>query len=78
MILKASGLSREGRGETLCSWSGLRSREDLRLGKARIKITVHASAATKTVFTRVCDDYALTANGIGERLRQTFKKLFEI
>ena len=46
--------------------------------KAGMNLTVHPAAVTDTVWTNLCDNYILTANGPTECIHQTPKKIIEV
>ena len=55
----------------------IRDDEPMRI-QANMNITVHPIAATKNVFTWICDNYIVTEDGVSECLHKTEKKIFEL
>jgi hypothetical protein len=46
--------------------------------EANMKITGHPIAASKSVFTWVCDNYLVTETGVSDCLHRTSKQVFEL
>jgi Xaa-Pro aminopeptidase len=66
-----------GQGYDLVERPAIREDEPMKL-QANMNITVHPIAATKNVFTWICDNYIVTENGASECLHKTEKKIFEL
>jgi len=66
-----------GQGYDLVERPAIREDEPMKI-LANMNITVHPIAATKNVFTWICDNYIVTESGASECLHKTEKKIFEL
>jgi len=66
-----------GQGYDLVERPAVREDESMKI-QANMNITVHPIAATKNVFTWICDNYIVTENGVSECLHKTEKKILEL
>lgn len=66
-----------GQGYDLVERPAIREDEPMKI-QANMNITVHPIAATKNVFTWICDNYIVTESGASECIHKTEKKIFEL
>jgi len=66
-----------GQGYDLVERPAIREDESMKI-QADMNITVHPIAASKTVFTWVCDNYLVTEDGVSDCLHKTPKQVFEL
>ncbi|UCE34440.1 MAG: M24 family metallopeptidase, partial [Deltaproteobacteria bacterium] len=82
-FLRSKGLPVEtrlyahGQGYDLVERPAIRDDEPMKL-RANMNITVHPTAASKTAFAWICDNYLVTETGASECLHKTPKKIFEL
>ena len=82
-FLKSHGFPEEkrlyahGQGYDLVERPAIRRDEPMKL-QANMNITIHPIVSTKSAFAWVCDNYLITADGPGECLNKTPKKVFEL
>jgi len=82
-FLRSKGLPVEtrlyahGQGYDLVERPAIRDDEPMKL-RANMNITVHPTAASKTAFAWICDNYLVTETGASECLHKTSKKIFEL
>jgi hypothetical protein len=74
---KEDRLSAHGQGYDLVKRPAVREDESMTI-KANMNITVHPIAASKSIFTWVCDNYLVTENGVSDCLHRTPKRVFEL
>jgi len=66
-----------GQGYDLVERPAVREDESMKI-QANMNITVHPIAATKHVFTWMCDNYIVTKDGVSECLHKTGKNILEL